>query len=125
MRWTPLIALLATASLATAAPAAAKQSISVSPNPVSFGQTLTIRGKGWPVIEFCSRAVRLSLRSDQNAFRIGKVRTRTNGRFKFEFVPRRSKVGAGRWRVVARMRCESGENGSTIFTRASAPVRIR
>ena len=46
-------------SLALAAPAAARQSIAASPNPVRYGQTLVVTGKGWPVIEFCSRTVRL------------------------------------------------------------------
>jgi hypothetical protein len=120
------VVLLALTALAvTASPAMAKQSISASPNPVEFGETLVVKGKGWPVIEFCSRTVRLSLRSDQNAFRIGTTTTRANGRFRFEWVPRRSRVGAGRWRLVARMRCESGKDGSTIFTRASTPLRIR
>ena len=105
--------------------AAAKQSITATPNPVEFGQTVVIKGLGWPVIEFCSRTVRMSLRSDQNAFRIGRVRTRDNGRFRFEWIPRRAQVGAGRWRVVARMRCESGNDGSTIINRAEAPLRIR
>ena len=56
-----------------------------------------VKGKGWPVIEFCSRTVRLSLRSDQNAFRIGTTRVGDRGRLRFEWVPRRAKVGAGRW----------------------------
>ena len=122
-RAAPLVALLA--CLATAAPAAARQSISASPNPVRFGHQLVVKGKGWPVIEFCSRTVRLSLRSDQNAFRIGKLRVGDRGRFRFEWVPRRSQVGAGRWTVVARMRCESGDDGSPVPTTATAPIRIR
>jgi hypothetical protein len=117
------VALLALGPLA--APAAAKQSVSAGPNPVDFGETLVVKGKGWPVIEFCSRTVRLSLRSDQNAFDIGKLKVRMGGRFRFEWVPRRAKVGAGRWRLVARMRCESGSDGSPVITRASTPVRIR
>jgi hypothetical protein len=110
--------------LVGAAPAAAKQSVAASPNPVHFGETLTVTGKGWPVIEFCSRTVRLSLRSDQNAFRIGTVRVGDRGRFRFEWVPRRTKVGAGRWTLVARMHCESGKDGSAVPVRASVPIRI-
>ena len=119
------LTLAVAGSLVCAAPAAAKQSIAASPNPVEFGQTLVVTGKGWPVIEFCSRTVRLSLRSDQNAFRIGKVRVGDHGRFRFDWIPRRSKVGPGRWTVVARMRCESGKDGSPVPTTATAPIRIR
>jgi hypothetical protein len=90
------LAIAVVVCLAAAAPAAAKRSISASPNPVHFGETLVVKGKGWPVIEFCSRTVRLSLRSDQNAFGIGSTRVGDRGRFRFEWVPRRAKVGASR-----------------------------
>ena len=119
------LAVAMVGSLVCAGPAAAKQSITASPNPVEFGQTLVVTGKGWPVIEFCSRTVRLSLRSDQNAFRIGLVRVNDRGRFHFEWIPRRSKVGPGRWQLVARMRCESGKDGSVVWARASVSLRIR
>jgi hypothetical protein len=119
------LALAVVMSLALAAPAAARQSIAASPNPVHYGQTLVVTGKGWPVIEFCSRTVRLSLRSDQNAFRIGTVRVGDRGRFRFNWIPRRAKVGTGRWQLIARMRCESGKDGSSVPTRASVPLRIR
>jgi hypothetical protein len=113
------------ACLGTAAPAAARQSVSASPNPIHYGQPLIVKGKGWPVIEFCSRTVRLSLRSDQNAFRIGKARVGEGGRFRFRWVPHRARVGAGRWTLVARMRCESGKDGSPVPTTASTKIRIR
>jgi hypothetical protein len=119
------LAVAMVGSLVCVAPAAAKQSITASPNPVEFGQTLVVTGKGWPVIEFCSRTVRLSLRSDQNAFRIGLVRVGDRGRFRFEWIPRRTKVGPGRWQLVARMRCESGKDGSVVWARASVALRIR
>jgi 5-hydroxyisourate hydrolase-like protein (transthyretin family) len=77
------------------------------------------------VIEFCSRKVRLSLTTSQQAFKIATVRTRDDGRFTFSYVPRKSKVGAGLWRLRARMRCESGKDGSTIFRRASVRFRIK
>ena len=113
--------------LAAAFPALAeaKQRIVATPPVVAFGKTLTVKGAGWPVIEFCSRTVRLSLRSDQNAFRIGTTRVGDRGRFRFEWIPRRAKVGAGRWTLVARMRCESGKDGSPVPTRASVAIRIR
>jgi hypothetical protein len=91
---------------------------------VAFGEKLTVKGRGWPVIEFCSRTVRLSLRSDQNAFRIGTDRVGLRGRFRFTWVPRRSEVGRGDWTLVARMRCESGKDGSPVPVRATTPVRI-
>ena len=120
-----LAAAAALAALAPAAPAAPKRSVSAAPYPVHFGQTLVVKGRGWPVIEFCSRTVRLSLRSDQNAFRIGTVRVGDRGRFQFSWVPRRARVGAGRWTLVARMRCESGKDGTAVPRRASVVVRIR
>ena len=107
------------------APAASGPHLSASPNPVDFGQTLTIKGRGWPVIEFCKRRVRLSLVSSQNAFVIGRPTIGDNGRFVFRYVPRRSRVGAGRWKLAARLRCESGEDGSTNFVRRSVNIRIR
>jgi hypothetical protein len=119
-----LLVVLVSVSSATAS-ALPGTSLSAAPNPVNFGQTVVITGKRWPVIEFCSRTVRLSLRSAQNAFPLGTKRVRLNGRFRFEWVPRRAKVGAGRWRVVARMRCESGDDGAPVPVRRSAPLRIR
>jgi hypothetical protein len=102
----------------------AKQSIAAAPNPVHLGEQLVITGKGWPVIEFCSRTVRLSLRSDQNAFHIGSTKVGVRGRLRVEWTPRRAKVGAGRWTLRARMNCESGNDGSTVPVRASLKLRI-
>ena len=112
-------------SLPVAAFAASGPHLSASPNPVNFRQTLTIKGRGWPVIEFCKRRVRLSLVSSQNAFVIGRPTIKENGRFSFKYVPRKSKVGSGRWKLAARLRCESGEDGSTNFVRRSVQIRIR
>jgi hypothetical protein len=98
--------------------------VTANPNPAPFGKTLTVRGAGFPVIEFCSRTVRLSLRSDQNAFRIGTDRVSTSGRFRFTWTPRRSEVGRGDWTLVARMRCESGKDGSPNPVRVTTPIRI-
>jgi hypothetical protein len=118
-------ALVVLAAVAAAAPASAAPRLTATPSTVRFGHTLTIRGTGWPVIEFCRRRVRLSLQSDQNAFRIATVDVRTSGRFVRRWVPRRSRVGAGTWRLVARMRCESGEDGSPVWVRRQVRVRIR
>jgi hypothetical protein len=118
-----LLAVLA--AWATTAPAAtATPRVTATPNPVPFGETLSVKGRGWPVIEFCSRTVRLSLRSDQNAFRIGTDEVGRRGRFRFTWVPRRRDVGRGDWTLVARMRCESGKDGSPNPMRATTPIRV-
>jgi hypothetical protein len=119
--WLPVVLAV---SGAVPAAAAAEPRVSATPNPVPFGKTLIVKGRGWPVIEFCSRTVRLSLRSDQNAFRIGRDRVGARGRFRFTWVPRRREVGRGDWTLVARMRCESGQDGSPNPMRATAPIRI-
>ena len=119
----PVVA--AALALATTAPAASGPRVSAAPNPVSFGQTLTITGKRWPVIEFCKRRVLLRLKSSQNTFTVGHALIKHNGRFVRRWVPKRSKVGAGRWKLVARLRCESGQDGSTVFVRRSVHIRIR
>ena len=111
-------------SAAAAAPASSPPFLTARPNPVHFGETVTIKGRAWPIIEFCRRRVRLSLVSDQNAFVIGFSHISDRGRFTRRWTPRRSEVGAGRWRVVARLRCETGEDGKPNFIRRRAPLRI-
>ena len=98
--------------------------LSVEPNRVHLGEQVVIRGSQWPVIEFCRRSVRLRLESDQNAVLIGLTRIRDNGRFRRTFVPRRGEIGTGTWRVVARLRCESGEDGSPNFITRRKTLRI-
>lgn len=49
---------------------------------------------------------------------------RTNGRFSFRWVPKNKNVGKGNWRLVARMRCESGKDGSAVFVRASTRITV-
>jgi hypothetical protein len=98
--------------------------LSAQPSPVRLGHTVTIKGRQWPVIEFCTRRVRLRLVSDQNAVLIGFVRVRDNGRFRKLFTPMAGQIGAGRWRVVARLRCESGEDGSANFITRRVKLRI-
>ena len=113
------------ASLTTAAGAQAAQSISADPIRVDRTATQTVRGRDWPVIEFCSRTVRVSVRSAQNSVPIAQRHVSDSGRFSFRWVPKNKNVGPGRWRLVARMRCESGKDGSTIFVRASRLIRVR
>ena len=124
MRRIALLAVIA-ACLGAAVPAAAAPRISVAPNPVDRDQTQTVKGRGWPVIEFCKRRVRIRLVSDQNAVLLGFAPVRDSGRFRFEWSPDGANVGAGDWRLVARMRCESGDDGSPVFQRRSKNVRVR
>jgi hypothetical protein len=119
----PLVALVATVVPATTA-AAAPPILKVTPNRIHLGETTTIRGTQWPVIEFCKRRVRLRLESDQNAVLIGFVRINDNGRFTRRFTPRANRIGAGRWRVVARLRCESGNTGEPNFITRKRRLRI-
>jgi len=77
------------------------------------------------VIEFCSRTVRVSVRSAQNSAPIAQRRVSDPGRFRFRWIPKNKNIGARRWRLVARMRCESGKDGSTVFVRASTLIRVR
>jgi hypothetical protein len=108
-----------------AVPAAPPPLLTARPNPVHVGDTVTIRGREWPVIEFCSRRVRLRLESDQNAVLIGFARIRDNGRFTRRLTPEAGRIGPGRWRVVARLRCESGSDGSPNFITRRVALRIR
>jgi len=55
---------------------------------------------------------------------IGFTRINDNGRFSRNFTPKKGKIGAGRWRVVARLRCESGEDGSANFITRKRKLRI-
>jgi hypothetical protein len=116
----PLAALLAAPAAASAAPPFLK----VTPNRIHLGETTTIKGSQWPVIEFCTRRVRLRLESPQNAVLIGFTRIKDNGRFSRNFTPKKNTIGAGRWKIVARLRCESGEDGSPNFITRKRTLRI-
>ncbi|MBX5441914.1 MAG: hypothetical protein IRZ32_10360 [Solirubrobacteraceae bacterium] len=52
------------------------------------------------------------------------MRTRRDGTFRLRWAPRAAAVGTGLWRVVARLRCESGEDGSALYVRRDALLRI-
>jgi hypothetical protein len=122
-----VIASLATAAgvaaIATAAPG--DPSITADPTIVDSNAIQTVRGRNWPVIEFCSRTVRVSVRSPQNAAPIAQRHLSDSGRFRFRWIPDNKNIAPGRWRLVARMRCESGKDGSTFLVRASTLIRIR
>ncbi len=121
----PLLAALALA-LAFPAAAAAQPRIAVSPRAVDHDAVQTVTGRGWPVIEFCKRTIRIRLVSDQNLVTLGRVRVRDSGRFTFRWTPDDRNVGAASsWRLVARMMCERGDDGSPNPVRASKRVRVR
>lgn len=118
-----VIASLTTAAgIATAAPGDPR--ISADPAVVGSDQIQTVRGRNWPVIEFCSRTIRVSVRSLQNSAPIAQRHLSDSGRFRFRWIPDNRNIAPGRWRLVARMRCESGKDGSTIFVRASTRITI-
>jgi hypothetical protein len=118
------VASLSTAAgIATAAPGDPR--ITANPVRVEHDAVQTVRGRNWPVIEFCSRTVRVSVRSARNSAPIAQRHVSDTGRFRFRWIPDNKNIGPGRWRLVARMRCESGKDGSTVFVRASTPIRVR
>src|SRR4051812_43999462 len=117
----PLLAAFA-APAAHAAPP--NPSIHVSPSNVPFGHTFTVTGKHWPVIEFCSRNVRFSLRKPHHTFHIGNATVSRHGRFTFTYKVKKSIVVPGKWRVRANLACESGQDGSPNPVRVSARIHV-
>jgi hypothetical protein len=121
-----ILLIVAAALLAAPAGAAAAPRIEVAPLAVDADAEQTVRGRGWPVIEFCSRRVRIRLVSAQNLVTLGRVRVSDRGRFTFRWTPDDENVGApSRWTLVARMMCESGENGSPNPVRVTKRIRVR
>lgn len=106
------------------ASALAAQRIAASPKTVKRTAIQTVRGSGWPVIEFCSRTIRVSVRSAQNSAPIAQRHIRDTGRFTFRWIPKNKNIGRGDWTLVARMRCESGKDGSTHFVKATTQITI-
>jgi hypothetical protein len=118
------VVIAAGVAAAGASAAAAAPRITATPNTVSRTAIQTVHGRGWPVIEFCSRTVRVSVRSAQNAVPIAQRHIGSDGRFAFRWIPKNKNVGRGTWTLVARMRCESGKDGSTRFVRATRRITI-
>ena len=120
------IAILSVLALTIALPAsaAAAQHITASPKTVKRTAIQTVRGSGWPVIEFCSRTIRVSVKSAQNSAPIAQRHIGADGRFPFRWIPKNKNVGRGDWTMVARMRCESGKDGSTRFVRATTSITV-
>jgi hypothetical protein len=114
-----------TALAASAAAAPGDSKITAEPARINSDQIQTVRGRNWPVIEFCSRTVRISVRSAQNSAPVTQRHVSETGRFRFRWIPDNKNIGPGPWNLVARMRCESGKDGSTVLVRASTRIRIR
>jgi hypothetical protein len=114
------------AAIAAAAPAtaAAAPRITASPKTVQRAAVQTVRGFDWPLIEFCSRTIRVSVRSAQNAVPIAQRHTQDDGTFRFRWTPKNRNIGRGDWTLVARMRCESGKDGSTILLTRRTRITI-
>jgi hypothetical protein len=53
-----------------------------------------------------------------------QVTFKGTGKFTRHFAPRKGKIGTGTWRVVARLRCESGEDGSMNFITRKRKLRV-
>jgi hypothetical protein len=55
---------------------------------------------------------------------VATTRVHDNGRFHIRWIPDNKHIGPGRWRLVARMRCESGKDGSLHTVQASVRIRV-
>jgi hypothetical protein len=119
----PLALVACLVAVATAG-AAKQTTLTVNPKIAEFGQKVKISGTGWVRFESCKPVVRLSLRSAQNRYRIGIAKVKSNGRFRFNWTPRSSKVGAGRWKIYAVQPCRSGKDGSPNPIELHVPFRI-
>jgi hypothetical protein len=124
MRRVLLLALPLTLLVISPSQAAPKPTVTATPKVVARNAIQTVRGRHWPVIEFCSRTLRVSVESAQNAAPVGTTRVRDDGRFRLRWIPANRNVGPGRWRLVARMRCESGKDGSRVIVRAVTRIRV-
>jgi hypothetical protein len=126
MRPSTALTAVVIVGITAAAPAAAQAipRISATPQTVKRTDVQTVRGRGWPVIEFCSRTIRARVVSAQNSVPIAQRHIPDDGRFTFRWIPKNKNVGKGSWRLVVRMRCESGKDGSTFFERASTRITV-
>jgi len=120
-----IAAAIAALAAAASVPAQSTQTVTAAPTVVDSTAVQTVRGRNWPVFENCSRTVRAFVRSDQSSAPIAQRHIPDSGNFTFRWIPRNKNVGPGRWRLVVRMRCESGRDGSTFFVRAGTAIRVR
>ena len=89
------VAIAGVVAAAVPATAAGPQRITASPQTVKRNAIQTVRGRGWPVIEFCSRTVRVYVRSDQNSVAIAQRHISDEGRFSFRWIPKNRNVARG------------------------------
>ena len=124
------VAALSLCLVAGALAAARQISVAASPSAASRGQTVTLRGAGWGVIEFCRPRVSLALvrSAPLGALAIATVGLRTDpkrsGTFATTWTIPRS-VHSGLRTIVATQRCESGRDGSPVLITRATTVRVR
>ena len=124
-RMRPSTALTAAviASLTTAAVEPATQAQTISrPARVDANEIQTVRGRNWPVIEFCSRTIRVSVRSAQNSAPIAQRRVSDTDRFRFHWVPQNKKsvpVAGAWWRGCAARAARTARRSSCGRARRS------
>lgn len=103
----------------TAAQAATRITIDRLPSAATPDRTIgaVVRGFDWPVNEFCSRRVRVWLQFPTTtgvlAVYVGRRNVTDAGRFKITWNAQQPIDLAGTV-AIARMRCESGKDGSVV-----------
>ena len=115
---------------AAVAQAATPIRVTASPQTVSHGQKVSLRGSGWGVIEFCRPRVTLMLArpAPSGALPIATVNLltgpTTSGSFSTSWtVP--ATVRSGLRTIIATQRCESGKNGSVRLITRTTTIRVK
>jgi hypothetical protein len=105
---------------ATAVDAAGGPTLRVTPRAASAGSPVVIRGRHWPVIEFCRPRVTVTMEHRL----VGRIRPRPeDGSFARRWtVP--ASVPAGRHTIRATQRCESGRDGHAVFVTRATSLRV-
>lgn len=105
---------------ATAVDAAGGPTLRVTPRAGSAGSAVVIRGRHWPVIEFCRPRVTVTMEHRL----VGRIRPQPEeGSFALRWtVP--ASVPAGRHTIRATQRCESGRDGHAVFVTRATSLRV-